>query len=170
MKHTLSLSGVFAMLMVWGLNSGCESTYKEAPKKNHGHTTEAHMEDAAWLEGKWVATLGESVFYETWNQDEKHGLSGTGYAISGTDTVSSEMFHLKEHEHSLQYITTVMGQNGGKEVVFNLTKVSENNLTFENPEHDFPKVISYTKITNDSMVAVISGELDAMEFAFSRRK
>ena len=29
---------------------------------------------------------------------------------------------------------------------------------FENPGHDFPKKISYTKITNDSLVAEISGQ------------
>jgi hypothetical protein len=30
-------------------------------------------------------------------------------------------------------------------------------MIFENPAHDFPQFISYTKITTDSLVAEISG-------------
>jgi hypothetical protein len=33
-------------------------------------------------------------------------------------------------------------------------------LVFENPKHDYPKKITYTKINDDSLVAEISGILD----------
>lgn len=36
-------------------------------------------------------------------------------------------------------------------------------LVFENPMHDFPQIISYTKITCDSLVAQISGEKNGQE-------
>jgi hypothetical protein len=44
-----------------------------------------------------------------------------------------------------------------------MTKSNENEITFENPKHDFPNKIVYTKITNDSLVAVIYGKKDGKE-------
>lgn len=35
--------------------------------------------------------------------------------------------------------------------------MSETQLVFENLKHDFPQIISYTKVTSDSLVAEISG-------------
>jgi hypothetical protein len=36
-------------------------------------------------------------------------------------------------------------------------------LVFENKEHDFPQKITYTKISNDSIVAEISGMKDGKQ-------
>ncbi|HQW25329.1 MAG TPA: DUF6265 family protein, partial [Saprospiraceae bacterium] len=54
-------------------------------------------------------------------------------------------------------IPTVQGMNGGMPVRFTSTTVTDTELTFENPTHDFPQVIRYTLIHPDSLVAEISG-------------
>jgi len=48
-------------------------------------------------------------------------------------------------------------------VRFATKTISETQLVFENPQHDFPQTISYTKITADSLVAEISGTKNGHE-------
>ena len=40
---------------------------------------------------------------------------------------------------------------------FTLTKIDESSATFENPAHDFPKMIRYSKRPDGSLEAVVSG-------------
>jgi hypothetical protein len=40
---------------------------------------------------------------------------------------------------------------------FTLTRIETNSVTFENPSHDFPKVIRYTLGADGTLEAVISG-------------
>ena len=39
----------------------------------------------------------------------------------------------------------------------------QDTIVFENPQHDFPQIISYTKINADSLVAEISGSKNGQE-------
>jgi hypothetical protein len=57
----------------------------------------------------------------------------------------------------------VKDQNAGLPVAFTLTQASENRLVFENPAHDFPQKITYTRITGDSLLAEISGTINSEE-------
>ena len=74
------------------------------------------------------------------------------------DTVFYEQVRLEQKKDSLYMIVSVRNQNKEKPVVFYLTQNSENQLTFENPKHDFPTKIVYKKVTTDSIVASIEGE------------
>ena len=60
----------------------------------------------------------------------------------------------------LFYIPTVKEQNSGKAVKFKLTSSSDTQLIFKNPKHDFPHTISYTQISNDTLLAEISGMME----------
>lgn len=62
-----------------------------------------------------------------------------------------------QEKNKLYYIPTVKNQNEGLPVRFAAKTISENQLVFENPQHDFPQIIAYTKITSDSLIAEISG-------------
>ncbi|MBY0432721.1 MAG: hypothetical protein K2U26_01275, partial [Cyclobacteriaceae bacterium] len=79
------------------------------------------------------------------------------------DTTIFETVRLLQEKNSLFYIPQVKNQNGGLPVRFKEKQISDNELVFENPEHDFPQTISYTKITADSLVAEISGTKNGKE-------
>ena len=81
------------------------------------------------------------------------------------DTVFYEKIDLFESNDSLFYKVSVKDQNKEKPVSFYLTKSDDKELTFENPKHDFPTKIVYTKISNDSLVAVIYGKKDGKEMS-----
>ena len=57
------------------------------------------------------------------------------------------MFHehisFERHKADWYYVVNVKDQNNDKPVSFKLTSISLDKLVFENPEHVFPKKITY---------------------------
>lgn len=119
--------------------------------------TNNQMEKAEWLLGTWKNTSQRGSVYETWAKNSEHEFVGKSYKVKNQDTIVFERVRLVYEENQLYYIPTVSGQNNNQPVRFALKKISEKELVFENPEHDFPQVISYTKIREDSLVAEIFG-------------
>ncbi|TND09272.1 MAG: hypothetical protein FD123_1359, partial [Bacteroidetes bacterium] len=126
------------------------------------------LKELNWLIGKWENNSSEGYAAETWEQQNDSTLEGASYFVAGGDTVSSEKLSLVQTAGDLFYIPVVKDQNNGQPVKFKMTSQSGNQLVFENPSHDFPKKITYNRITNDSIVAEISGmvegKLQAQQF------
>lgn len=119
--------------------------------------TYPYLEKAAWLIGSWGNTTPEGILTERWNRENDSVYHGESYFVIGKDTVFSESIQLEESNGKLVYNVTVPGQNNGQATPFELTSSSDTQWVFENPKHDFPSKITYNKITNDSLVAEISG-------------
>jgi hypothetical protein len=118
---------------------------------------------ANWLLGTWENREENYVASENWQQLDDSTFTGTGLSLAGGDTVNFEQIRIEERNGQLYYIPTVQGQNDGQPVQFTATSVTDTELVFENPGHDFPQKIAYTKITADSIVAVISGVYESQE-------
>ena len=52
----------------------------------------------------------------------------------------------------------VASPGGGPSTAFRLTEADEHHVRFENPEHDFPKVIEYTLEEEGQLRARVSGD------------
>lgn len=112
-----------------------------------------------WLQGKWQMSTGGVIITEIWKPDKDQNLSGESYAVKGTDTLSYEKIRIEKIQDTLYYIPAVRNQNKGAEVLFKITALSDSGFTAVNPAHDFPQVITYKKITEDSLSAEISGSV-----------
>ena len=121
------------------------------------------LEKASWLIGKWQNNSPEGNATETWEMKNDSAFAGKSYFVVGKDTVSSETISLEQNGKELFYIPTVKTQNNEQPVKFALTSSTSKQLVFENPKHDFPQKISYTQITNDSLLAEISGTMDGKQ-------
>lgn len=123
--------------------------------------TENHKKDkikaADWLIGNWENKLEEGTLSEAWEKANDSTFNGKSFFIKDKDTLNNETIVLTQKGDALFYIPVVQGQNNNEPVIFKMTKSDSNQLVFENPKHDFPQKISYTKITKDSIVAAISG-------------
>ena len=64
---------------------------------------------------------------------------------------------MKQKGAVLFYISTIKGQNNDEPITFIQNDTIEKQLVFENPKNEFPQKISYSKITNESIVIQISG-------------
>lgn len=123
------------------------------------------IEKATWLLGNWQNKTPRGILTESWQKKDDSTYTGKSAFVRGADTLSSETLTLEERKGRLYYIPVVKNQNNGQPVTFTLTSASANQLVFENPAHDFPQKITYTLITNDSLVAVISGVRNGQERA-----
>lgn len=112
---------------------------------------------ADWLIGTWIQKTSKGNVYETWVRKNATTFNGKSYMLKEKDSLIFETVQLLQADSRLFYIPTVKNQNNGLPVSFKEKKISETQLIFENLEHDFPQVISYTKITPDSLLAEISG-------------
>jgi len=121
------------------------------------------LEKAKWFMKSWENLSKESDFREIWTKKNDSTYSAKSFVTVGKDTVFSEEVEVIERNDSLFYNVAVKGQNSDKSVAFYMTKGNENEVVFENPKHDFPTKIKYTKITNDSIVATVSGMQNGKE-------
>ncbi len=143
---------------------------KNAEKK----TEISKFDQAAWLEGSWENKSSEGNLYEMWTRENDSVLQGKAYFIKGKDTLHNESIVLRQAGDDLIYSPNVKGQNNEKATDFKLMLASETQLSFENTAHDYPQKIVYRKVTNDSLIAEISGmqqgKPSSEKFHMSRKK
>lgn len=144
------------------LNScGSDKTYDELNK-------------ADWLIGAWENQTNEGYSIEIWSKENDSVFVGVSYFIIDSDTVFSESIRIEQNGDDLYYIPSVNGQNDGESVSFKMTNSNENELVFENLEHDFPQKITYSKKGKNALMAVISGLVNGQEmvreFPMERKK
>ena len=115
------------------------------------------IQRAEWLVGTWKNKTSRGNIYEAWIKVSDHELAGKSYIVKEKDTIIFETIRLVQEQNGLFYIPTVNNQNNNSPVRFALKTISDTELVFENPQHDFPQIISYVSINKDSLVAEISG-------------
>jgi len=115
------------------------------------------IKKAEWLIGTWVNTTPRGNIYEMWSKSNDQEFMGKSFKVKETDTIVFENIRLVQEQGGLFYIPIVANQNDDMPIRFAAKTISDTQLVFENPQHDFPQIISYTKIGKDSLVAEISG-------------
>ena len=118
------------------------------------------LKKAEWLIGTWENKTTRGSIYETWKKIHRDTFSGKSYALKDKDTVIFETIRMVQENTGVFYVPVVQNQNNGLPVQFKAKPVYKDELIFENPDHDFPQVISYKKIKADSLVAEISGVIN----------
>ena len=132
--------------------------------------TQATMAQVAWISGVWTGTMGSSTIEERWTPSG----GGSMLAISRTlrDGLMSafEFLCIVERDGGLVYTAMPNGRTPATD--FTLTKVDDSSATFENPAHDYPKMIRYTKRPDGSLEATISAEggQKPQTFVFTRQQ
>ncbi|WP_281310237.1 DUF6265 family protein [Flavobacterium flavigenum] len=121
------------------------------------------IKKADWLIGNWENKNPDGVLTENWEKVNDSTFSATSYFIKGKDTLHFESIILAQLGETLTYKATVKGQNENKPVFFPSTLESDKQLVFENPKHDYPQKITYTKGANNTLTAEISGKLNGKQ-------
>lgn len=115
---------------------------------------------ADWIIGNWENTSPNGVLTENWEKLNDSTFNAYSYFIKEKDTLHFETIVLAQKGETLTYFATVKGQNEDKAVAFSSTAESDKQLVFENAKHDYPQKITYTKGTNNTITAEISGNLN----------
>ncbi len=121
----------------------------------------------SFLEGVWKVEGKEN--YEAWSKTKK-GLSGIGYRIRDGKKIITENLAIVSRNGNLFYEATVPDQNEGKTVSFRFNAKKEHVYSFENPDHDFPRVIRYRKLNNARLfVEVLGANNQGFSFYMSKQ-
>lgn len=115
----------------------------------------ATIADVGWISGVWIAATNTTV-EERWTPPS----GGAMLAISRTmrNNVMSAFEFLCIVERNGGLIYTAMPNARTPPTDFTLTQFTADSATFENPSHDYPKMIRYTRLPDGSLETTIAGE------------
>ncbi len=115
----------------------------------------ATLAQVAWISGVWAASNTTTSLEERWTPGTGGSMIGVSRTVRDSLQTAFEFLCIVERDGSLVYQAMPNGRSPATD--FTLTKIDENNAIFENPAHDFPKVIRYTRTGESTLEAVISG-------------
>jgi hypothetical protein len=131
-----------------------------------GHS--ASVEQVEWLTGCWQYVNGDRVVEEQWMAPRGHTMISTGRTTERDRLAEYELVLIREQNGQLAYESHPSGQPSA---VFLSRRVGENEVLFENLQHDFPQRIGYRRDGN-SLRAWIeglrSGQNKRVEFPYTR--
>ena len=120
----------------------------------------ATIAQAAWIAGTWIGSGVE----ERWTPPASGAMLAIGRTLRGDQMASFEFLCIVERNGSLAY--TAMPNGRTPATLFLLTTLTTDSATFENPAHDYPKLIRYTRLPDGSLQTTISAGGNAREQSF----
>lgn len=113
-----------------------------------------------WLLGEWKADGGQTVFHESWTERGLHTFEGSGIERTKTDGAikGSEVLRLLEMAGEVFYVSKVA--HNTLPIAFRLTGCEQGRFVFENPAHDFPRVLEYRHEGDDRLVVRVGDGAD----------
>jgi hypothetical protein len=117
-----------------------------------------NLKDLHFLAGTWKVEKKET--YESWKLDKDNLLEGSSYKIKGGNKQIDEQLHIKMSAEKIVYTAKVLNQNNAQPIDFVLNKEVKDKFSFENPKHDFPKKIQYTKLNDTTLFVAVLGDGD----------
>jgi hypothetical protein len=132
-------------------------------------TAPATLAKLTWLGGVWTGTMGTSSIEERWTPAGGGSMLAISRTVSASGAVSAfEYLCIAERAGGLVYTAMPNGRSPATD--FTLTAIDDTSATFENPTHDFPKVIRYTLKPDGSLEAAISGAPGGRVTTFTFKK
>jgi hypothetical protein len=138
---------------------------------NPASAQQVSVDRVAWLQGCWRSTHGETTIEEQWMSPRGGTMLGMARTVRGSKTLEYELVMIKEHEDRLAYEAHPSGQPSA---TFVAATVSDTTVVFENPAHDFPQRVGYTRNGADVLEAWIEGQANGesrrVDFSYQRAR
>ena len=113
------------------------------------------MQKLLWIVDSWVSPEGsDSRSYEEWKVTGDNLYEGSSKTIKDGVVTFSESLKIENTPDGIYYVADV--PHNPAPVKFLLTGVSDTSAVFENPEHNFPKKITYL-LEDGNLHAFIEG-------------
>ncbi len=125
------------------------------------------LDKLSWLEGTWNRTNVKTgrTAHERWVRTNQSGFQGWGITMNGPDTSFVEKLKIITKDNEVYYVADVPGN---KELTyFKFTELTASGFVCEDPEHDFPKKITY-QLIDTKLKATISGNGKSIDYFFER--
>ncbi len=118
----------------------------------------ASVKTLAWLAGCWANVGGEDGSGEQWTKPAGKTLFGINRTVRNAETVAFEFMQIRETgTGKMEFIAKPSGQTGA---TFLMVQLTDREVVFENPEHDFPQRIIYRLDDDGNLKGRIEGKVD----------
>ncbi len=108
---------------------------------------------------------------ERWLGGASNLLVGIGRTFRQNRVVFFEYLRIEARPDGLYYVAQL---RGNPPIAFKMTKIDDSSVTFENPAHDNPKIITYRLEGRDTLIAELQGDEKgkpaAQRFTFQRQR
>jgi hypothetical protein len=119
------------------------------------HAQNHDLASLSWLAGCWASETAEAGSGEQWMPLAGGTMLGVGRTVKNGRTAEYEFLQIRHNaEGKLVYIAKPSGQT---EATFTAIQLSDNAVTFENLQHDFPQRIIYRRLADGKLAARIEG-------------
>ena len=123
--------------------------------------------DLAFMKGAWEGVSGPMKFEERWTEEGGGLMLGVSRTIKGERAVAFEFLRIEFRKDGVFYVAQPGGQ---PKTEFKLTASEGKSATFENPEHDHPKLIRYYLGPDGGLLVDLDGAEGKQHFAFKAVK
>jgi hypothetical protein len=157
LRTVVLLVAAITTTSIWSLSS---------PAPTHATKNLPKIADLAWMAGGWrTAAGGRAQIEEHWMTPSGGSMLGMGRTVVGDRTVEFEFLRLEQRADAIYYVASPGGQCPSTD--FKLTRLSAQEVMFENPQHDFPKRIIYKKASDGSLMASVDAGAGTKSQSFS---
>ena len=119
--------------------------------------------DLAFMKGAWEGGPPGMKFEERWTEEAGGLMLGISRTVKGEKAIGFEFLRIEFRADGIFYVA----QPGGRpKTEFKLTASDGVSATFENPAHDHPKMIRYTRTGDGSLRADLDGAEGKQSFVF----
>jgi hypothetical protein len=118
----------------------------------------ATISQLGWLAGAWTRSDGGATTEERWIPAAGGAMLAVVRTVKGGRMAAFEFLRIVERDGTLVFIAQ---PNGRPPTEFALTDIGRTRVTFENPLHDFPKVIRYEQQADGTLRARVEGGTNA---------
>ena len=130
----------------------------------------ADLARLAWLGGCWKAASGEAGSEEYWMPAAGDTMMGMGRTVKQGKTVTHEFMQIRVGADGV--LSFVAHPAGQRSAAFAMLRMSDNEVVFENAQHDFPQRVAYKFEADGKLAARIegtrNGSLRVIDFPMSR--
>lgn len=130
----------------------------------------ASVESLLWMSGCWTSVDAEPGSGEIWTSPAGGTLLGMSRTVKDGRTVAHEFMQIRETAPG--QISFIAMPSGQSEASFPLKSLSEREVVFENPQHDFPQRLIYRLDPKGGLVGRIeglrNGEVKEIDFPMDR--
>src|SRR5262245_21426345 len=120
------------------------------------------LADLAWMAGHWASEVNGVRTEELWLAPAGGLMLAVNRTTRAAGKAEFEYLRIEQRKDALVYVASPGGRGATE---FALADVGEDFVSFENPEHDFPKVIRYELTKDGALHARVSGDPGGKEQA-----
>jgi hypothetical protein len=131
-------------------------------------TAAATLDRLQWLAGSWSRETASGSSEERWTPASGGSMLAVSRTVRNGAVSEFEFLCIAERAGGLVYTAMPNGRTPATD--FTLTAIEDRSATFENPSHDFPKMIRYALRPDGMLEATISGSAGQKPAVFTFKK